>query len=106
MSDHFTTLQSKGLNLEEVWFLALVRLKCAFSIEDLVIHLDISGSTVSRILFTWLHVLQQMHLDGLPKYSDNLPTVFSKIIAKHIIIHRNTTLMAKEVCKSCELQTQ
>ena len=76
MSDHFTTLQSKGLNLEEVWFLALVRLKCAFSIEYLVIRLDMSGSTVSRILFTWLHVLQQMHLDGLPKYSDHLPSVF------------------------------
>ena len=49
--------RSRMLNVEEEFFMVLVRLRCAFPIEDLAIRFNISSSTTSRILITWYDFL-------------------------------------------------
>ncbi|XP_065650766.1 uncharacterized protein LOC136078877 [Hydra vulgaris] len=49
--------RSRILNVEEEFFMVLIRLRCAFPIEDLAIRFNISSSTTSRILITWYDFL-------------------------------------------------
>ena len=47
----------RTLSAEDEFFLVLVRLRCAFPIEDLSVRFDISTSNLSRILITWIDFL-------------------------------------------------
>lgn len=49
--------RSRTLNSEEEFFLVLVRLRCAFPLEDLAIRCNMSTSHISRIIITWIDFL-------------------------------------------------
>jgi len=47
----------RTLTADEEFFLTLVRLKCAFPIEDLSVRFHLSSSSISRIIITWIDFL-------------------------------------------------
>ena len=49
--------RSRKLSPEEEFFMVLVRLRCAFPVEDLGIRFEMSTSNVSRIMITWIDFL-------------------------------------------------
>ena len=75
--------QGRGriFNFEEELFLTLTRLRCGFPVEDLAIRFNVSSSTISRILITWLDYLH-IHMRALPIWAskktvqDTMPQCF------------------------------
>ena len=49
--------RSRSLHPQEELFLTLVRLRCGLPIEDLSVRFNISTSTISRIIITWIDFL-------------------------------------------------
>ena len=49
--------RTRKFNTEEEFFMTLVRLRCGFPLEDMVIRYNISTSHLSRILITWIDFL-------------------------------------------------
>ena len=49
--------RSRSLQPQEELFLTLVRLRCGLPIEDLSVRFNISTSTISRIITTWIDFL-------------------------------------------------
>ena len=60
--------RSRSLQPQEKLFLTLVQLCCGFQIEDLSVRFNISTSTISRIIITWIDFLYS-RLEPLPIWS-------------------------------------
>ena len=58
VSTDFVKRGSKRImTVEEEFFLTLVRLRCALPTEDLNVPINLSSSSISRILITWIDFL-------------------------------------------------
>lgn len=47
----------RAMSVEEEFFMTLVRLRCAFPVEDMAVRFNVSSSSVSRIFITWIDFL-------------------------------------------------
>jgi hypothetical protein len=76
--------RARTLNVDEEFFLVLIRLRCAFPVEDLGVRFNISSSSISRILITWYDFLH-IQFRALPNWSskkivvETMPNCFKEL---------------------------